>query len=133
MEQASSQGLVGYYTAVQELRAADKSSWHQLGAEIFYTYITISTAEIKVDKDTRKRMESFLLGDIGPDVFYEVQEMVIQTIEEKYYPSFIVTEQYKKLQEAISDDNLDGLLNRFILFTSNFVFQMFFFFSQLFL
>ncbi|XP_058788923.1 sorting nexin-25 [Phymastichus coffea] len=111
LEQVSSQGLVGYYTAVQELRAAEKSSWHQLGAEIFYTYITIPTAEIKVDKDTRKRMESFLLGDIGPDVFYEVQEMVVQTIEEKYYPSFIVTEHYKKLLETISDENLDGLID----------------------
>ncbi|XP_031783553.1 sorting nexin-25 isoform X2 [Nasonia vitripennis] len=107
LETVSSQGLIGYWAAVQELRAADKSSWHQLGAEIFYTYITIPTAEIKVDKETRKRMEGFLLGDKGPDVFYEVQEMVVKTLEEKYYLSFIVSEQYKKLQESMNDEKLD--------------------------
>ena len=108
MEQVSSQGLIGYWTAVEELRAADKSSWHQLGAEIFYTYITIPTAEIKIDKDTRKRMESFLMGDKGPDVLYEVQEMVVKTLEDKYYESFIVSEQYKKVQEVMNDEKLDG-------------------------
>lgn len=56
----------------------------------------------------RKRMESFLLGDTGPDVFYEVQEMVVQTLQEKYYSSFVVSEQYKKLQESMSDEKLDG-------------------------
>ncbi|RZB41741.1 PXA and/or Nexin C domain containing protein, partial [Asbolus verrucosus] len=32
------------------------------GAEIFYTFIRNPTSEIKVDKNTRKRMEAFLLG-----------------------------------------------------------------------
>lgn len=79
-----------------------------MGAEIFYTYIATPTAEIKADKDMKKKMESFLLGDTGPDVFYEVQEMVVQTLQEKYYPSFVVSEQYKKLQESMSDEKLDG-------------------------
>jgi sorting nexin-25 len=93
---------------VQELRITDKSNWHQLGAEIFYTYIAIPTAEIKVDKDVKKKMESFLMGDKGPDVFYDVQEMVVQTLEEKYYPSFIISEQYKKFIESINNEKLDG-------------------------
>ncbi|XP_023246225.1 sorting nexin-25 [Copidosoma floridanum] len=112
LEQVSSQGLVGYWTAVQELRAADKSNWHQLGAEIFYTYIAIPTAEIKVDKEARKRMESFLLGDKGPDVFYEVQDTVVQIMEDKYYPSFIVSKQYKNLQETLTaDETLNASMN----------------------
>ncbi|KAJ8676394.1 hypothetical protein QAD02_012181 [Eretmocerus hayati] len=111
LEQVSSQGLVGYYTAVQELQAADKSSWHQLGTEIFYTYIAIPTAEIKIDKDMKKRMESFLLGDNGPDVFYEVQEMVIQILEDKYYSSFVVSDQYKKLQELMNEGKLDDMMD----------------------
>ncbi|XP_014224561.1 sorting nexin-25-like isoform X1 [Trichogramma pretiosum] len=111
LEQVSSRGLIGYWTAVQELRAVDKSSWHQLGAEIFYTYIAIPTAEIKVDKETMKRMESFLMGDKGPDVFYEVQEMVVNILEEKYYPSFIVSEQYKHLQKSFNEDKTDVSMN----------------------
>ncbi|XP_015608529.1 sorting nexin-25 isoform X2 [Cephus cinctus] len=110
LEQVASQGLIGYWAAVQELRAAERSNWHQLGAEIFYTYIRSPTAEIKVDKNVRKRMESFLLGDKGPDVFYEVQENVVKTLEEKYYPSFLVSEQYKKMQEALLNERADGLM-----------------------
>lgn len=108
LEQVSSQGLIGYWAAVQELRATDKSNWHQLGTEIFYTYIRSPTAEIKVDKNTRKRMESFLLGDKGPDVFYEVQNNVVQTLQEKYYHSFLISEQYKKMQEALLTERADG-------------------------
>lgn len=122
LEQVSSQGLIGYWAAVQELRAADRSSWHQLGTEIFYTYIRSPIAEIKVDKNVRARMESFLLGDKGPEVFYEVQENVVKTLEEKYYASFLNSEQYKKMQEALLNERVDGecckcsLIKRFLLF-----------------
>lgn len=104
LETMASQGLVGYWTAVEELRAAHRSNWHQLGAEIFYTYIRSPSAEIKVDKNTRKRMEAFLLGDKGPEVFYEVQQNVIQTIEEKYYQPFILSKYYTEMIELMSSD-----------------------------
>jgi sorting nexin-25 len=108
LEQVASQGLIGYWAAVQELRAADRSNWHQLGAEIFYTYIRSPTAEIKVDKNIRKRMEAFLLGDMGPAVFYEVQDNVVKTLQEKYYPSFLVSEQYKTMQVALLNERAEG-------------------------
>lgn len=47
---------------MEELRAAQRNHWHQLGAEIFYTFIRNPVSEIKVDKAVRKRMEAFLLG-----------------------------------------------------------------------
>lgn len=50
LENLCSQGLVGYWMAVEELRSSRRSNWHQLGAEIFYTYIRSPSAEIKVDK-----------------------------------------------------------------------------------
>lgn len=50
LETLCSQGLVGFWVAVEELRHSPKSYWHQLGAEIFYTYIRSPSAEIKVDK-----------------------------------------------------------------------------------
>lgn len=62
LETVASQGLIGYWTAVEELRAAPRKNWHQLGAEVFYTFIRNPTAEIKVDKNTRRRIEAFLLG-----------------------------------------------------------------------
>lgn len=110
LEKVSSQDLIGYWAAVQELRAAERSTWHQLGAEIFYTYIRSPTAEIKVDKNVRKRMEAFLMGDTGPDVFYEVQDSVVKTLQEKYYPSFLVSDQYKNMQEALINERAEDLV-----------------------
>nr|XP_022906354.1 sorting nexin-25 isoform X1 [Onthophagus taurus] len=97
LENVASQGLVGYYISVEELKTAQRKSWHQIGAEIFYTFIRHPTAEIKVEKNTKKRMEAFLLGDKGPEVFYEVQQQVVQILEEKYYQPFINSEFYKKM------------------------------------
>jgi hypothetical protein len=48
-------------------------------------------------------MEGFLLGDKGPEVFYEVQEEVIKTLEEKFYPSFLVCDLYQKMQTAMEE------------------------------
>jgi hypothetical protein len=41
---------MGYWSAVEELRQTNRSSWHQLGAEIFYTYINTPSPDIKVGK-----------------------------------------------------------------------------------
>ncbi|XP_052751645.1 sorting nexin-25 [Galleria mellonella] len=111
LETMCSQGLVGFWTAVEELRHSPRSSWHQLGAEIFYTYIRSPSAEIKVDKDTRKRMEAFLLGDKGPEVFYEVQDTVVDTIQEKYYSSFLLSDQYTALMAELATEEANKDLN----------------------
>ncbi|CAG9563554.1 unnamed protein product [Danaus chrysippus] len=104
LETLCSQGLVGFWAAVDELRHSPRSNWHQLGAEIFYTYIRSPSAEVKVDKETRKRMEGFLLGDKGPEVFYEVQDIVVDTIQDKYYHSFLLSDQYKALVAELATE-----------------------------
>ncbi|XP_022114561.2 sorting nexin-25 isoform X3 [Pieris rapae] len=109
LETLCSQGLVGFWSAVEELRHSHRQNWHQLGAEIFYTYIRSPTAEIKVDKETRKRMESFLLGDTGPEVFYEVQDSVVDTIQDKYYHSFLLSDHYSALlAELATEEDKDS-------------------------
>jgi len=50
LEQVGSASLLGYWSAVEELRQTDRSSWHQLGAEIFYTYINTPSPDIRVGK-----------------------------------------------------------------------------------
>nr|CAD7595801.1 unnamed protein product [Timema genevievae] len=111
LEQVGSQPLIGYWGAVEELRISDKSNWHQLGAEIFYTYINTPSPEIKVDKPVLKRMEGFLLGDNGPEVFYEVQEDVVKTLEEKFYPAFLTHELYQKMQSALEETSENNALS----------------------
>ena len=115
LEPLKASSLVGYYTTVEELKHATKSSWHQLGAEIFYAYIRAPNAEIHVDKERRKKMESFLVGDIGPEVFYELQKECLVTLEEKYYQPFLLSEEYSKLKESLShDDYKDITLHTFV-------------------
>ncbi|CAG9859711.1 unnamed protein product [Phyllotreta striolata] len=109
LQTLASHDLVRFWSSVEELRTAQRTNWHQLGAEIFYTFIRNPTSEIKVDKTTKKRMEAFLLGDKGPEVFYEIQNQVVQTIEDKYYQPFLISDYYKEMLIAIdSEENLNG-------------------------
>lgn len=50
LEPLQASGLIGFYTSVEELKHSNKSSYHQLGAEIFYTYIRAPSSPIKIDK-----------------------------------------------------------------------------------
>lgn len=63
LQTLASHDLVRFWIAVEELRNAPRNQWHQLGAEVFYTFIRNPLSEIKVDKTVRKRMEAFLLGE----------------------------------------------------------------------
>ena len=98
------QDLLGFWAAVEELRSSDKKIWHQLATEIFYTYINKPQDPKKVIAITRndlKKIESFLVGDTGPDVFYKIQDTVLNTLKTEHYPSFLVSETcYKMLENA---------------------------------
>lgn len=50
LEPLQANGLIGFYMAVEELKFAPKSSYHQLGSEIFYTYIRAPASPVMVDK-----------------------------------------------------------------------------------
>lgn len=58
-------------------------------------------------------MEAFLLGDKGPEVFYEVQDTVVDTIQEKYYTSFLLSEQYRALVAELATEEANK--GRFLL------------------
>lgn len=109
LEPLKASTLVGFNTSVEELKHSQKSSWHQLGTEIFYTYIRVPLPEINVEKLMRKKMESFLFGDTGPEIFYELQKIVLKTLEEKYYPPFLLSEQYKELKNALTSDDIKDI------------------------
>ena len=58
---------------MEELKESDRTQWHQLATEIFYTYINKPNGAIRIRKSGLKRIEEFLLGDASPFVFYEIQ------------------------------------------------------------
>merc|ERR1712029_270970 len=95
------QDLLGFWTAVEELKEAEKKLWHQLATEIFYTFINKPAKVIQVEKSKLKQIEAFLLGDSNPDIFHVIQSEVTQTLETIYYPAFIISDLcYKMLEDA---------------------------------
>lgn len=44
-------------------------------------------------------------GDKGPEVFYEVQCQVVQTLEDKYYQSFLMSDYYKEMVSAMEKED----------------------------
>ncbi|XP_049529978.1 sorting nexin-25-like [Anopheles darlingi] len=102
--------LVGYYTTVEELRRAPKSAWHQLGAEIFYTYVRAPNSELPLDRGARKRMEAFLVGEGGPDVFYEVQRDCLLLLERKYHQPFLLSEEYARLKNSLTQEDFKEIV-----------------------
>ena len=106
--QDGKQDLLGFWAAVEELRSADRTLWHQLATEIFYAYINKPSPVVLVNRGSLKRIESFLVGDTGPEIFYEIQEQVTEILETKYYPAFLISELCYKMLENMphGHDNL---------------------------
>lgn len=43
-------------------------------------------------------------GDKGPEVFYEIQQNVVQTLDDKYYQSFLISSYYRDMLTAIESE-----------------------------
>ncbi|KAK3892859.1 hypothetical protein Pcinc_003300 [Petrolisthes cinctipes] len=99
--------LISFWSAVQELRHADKRLHHQLATEIFYTYLSPQTPPIKVDKLTLRGVEGFLLGNRGPEVLYEIGEEVERSIEERHYTGFLVSSTYHAMIHQAAVQGID--------------------------
>lgn len=48
LELSGEEAYLAYWAAVEELRNTDKKNWHQIGAEIYYTFIHSPLSLIKV-------------------------------------------------------------------------------------
>ncbi|KAK6621433.1 hypothetical protein RUM44_001240 [Polyplax serrata] len=107
LENGGQESFLAYWTAVEKLRTTKKENWHQVGAEIYYTFINSPTATIKVEKSVRRRIESFLLGNSGPEAFYEVQGNIVQLLKERVYLNFILTDFYTQFVQQYDSLNHD--------------------------
>ena len=97
LEISGSQSLLGFWEAAEELRVSEKDLWHELGTQIFYTYINRPMAALPLDKSYLKRIESFLVGDSGPDVFFDIQENVLTILENDHFEGFSQSEFFANL------------------------------------
>lgn len=48
-------------------------------------------------------MESFLLGNGGPDAFFEVQSQMVANLEAKYWSGFSTSPQYTAMQSSLAE------------------------------
>ena len=48
LEEENQQDLLGFWLGVEELRKAEKTLWHQLATELFYSYINKPNGSIHV-------------------------------------------------------------------------------------
>ncbi|XP_066961778.1 sorting nexin-25-like isoform X2 [Macrobrachium rosenbergii] len=99
--------LLSFWSAVQEIRHSDKKLHHQLGTEIYYTYLSPHPPPVKVDKPTLRGVEAFLLGNRGPEVLYEIGEEVERTLEERHYTGFLVSTTYHAMLHQASLQGVD--------------------------
>ena len=97
LEISGCQSLLGLWGAVEELRLAERDLWHQLATQIFYTYVNRPVAALQLDKSVLRRIESFLVGDSGPDVFFDIQEEALTILENEHYTGFSQSEFFSNM------------------------------------
>ncbi|XP_026872922.2 sorting nexin-25 isoform X2 [Electrophorus electricus] len=116
MERVDKRALIGFWELVETLRSANKSEVPQLVGEIYQNFF-VESREIPVDKALYREIQQTLVGNKGTDVFHKIQNDVYETMKERYYPSFLVSDLYERLMkreeqrsgsQASSEDKDDG-------------------------
>lgn len=49
------------------------------------------------------------MGDVGTEVFFDVQKTVLQTLEDKYYSPFLSSQQYQDLKNELTAEDLTDI------------------------
>lgn len=89
--------LMGFWEAVEDMKSSDKVMWHKLGNDIVQVYIYDQASNVRLQKNTLKGIEEFIIGNKGPDAFFQAQEEIYKQIEDNCYASFIVSNIYHKM------------------------------------
>ncbi|XP_046705554.1 sorting nexin-25 isoform X2 [Silurus meridionalis] len=96
MERVDKRALISFWELVEMLKSANKSEVPQLVGEIYQNFF-VESREIPVEKALYKEIQQTLVGNKGTDVFYKIQSDVYETMKERYYPSFLVSDLYDRL------------------------------------
>ncbi|XP_030047356.1 LOW QUALITY PROTEIN: sorting nexin-25 [Microcaecilia unicolor] len=96
MERIDKSALISFWESVQHLKTANKNEIPQLVSEIYQNFF-VESKEIPVEKPLYKEIQQSLVGNKGIEVFNKIQSDVYETLKDRYYPSFIVSDLYEKL------------------------------------
>ncbi|XP_078534166.1 sorting nexin-25 isoform X2 [Lissotriton helveticus] len=102
MERMDKRALICFWEAVDYLQTANKNEIPQLVGEIYQNYF-VESREIPVEKSLYKEIQQSLVGNKGIEVFNKIQSDVYETLKDRYYPSFIVSDLYEALIKQEED------------------------------
>ncbi|XP_074883532.1 sorting nexin-25 isoform X1 [Buteo buteo] len=95
MERMDKMALIGLWESVEYLKNANKAEIPQLVSEIYQNFF-VESRDIPVEKSLYKEIQQSLVGNKGIEVFYRIQADVYETLKDRYYPSFIVSDLYER-------------------------------------
>lgn len=96
MERVDKRALISFWELVEALKTANKNEVPQIVGEIYQKFF-VESREIPVEKVLLKEIQQSLVGNRGTQVFVRLQEQVAETMRERYYPSFLVSDLYDRL------------------------------------
>ncbi|XP_075053038.1 sorting nexin-25 isoform X2 [Mixophyes fleayi] len=96
MEKIDKRVLISFWESVEYLKNANKSEIPQLVGEIYQNFF-VESKEIQVEKALYKEIQQSLVGNKGIEVFSKIQADVYETLKDRFYPSFIVSDLYEQL------------------------------------
>ncbi|XP_075959319.1 sorting nexin-25 isoform X2 [Anarhichas minor] len=96
MERVDKRALISFWELVETLKTANKNEVPQIVGEIYQKFF-VESREIPVEKFLLKEIQQSLVGNRGTQVFVRLQEQVAETMRERYYPSFLVSDHYDGL------------------------------------
>ncbi|XP_072296149.1 sorting nexin-25 [Eucyclogobius newberryi] len=110
MERVDKRALISFWELVETLKTANKAEVPQIVGEIYQKFF-VEGREIPVEKVLLKEIQQSLVGNRGTQVFTRLQEQVTETMRERYYPSFLVSDLYDKLIRRDDQQNLSQCSN----------------------
>ncbi|EHB03628.1 Sorting nexin-25 [Heterocephalus glaber] len=110
MERMDKKVLISFWESVEHLKNANKNEIPQLVGEIYQIFF-VESKEISVEKSLYKEIQHCLVGNKDIKVFCKIQEDVYETLKDRYYPSFIVSDLYEKLMIKEEDKRDSQLIS----------------------
>ncbi|XP_034503658.1 sorting nexin-25 [Ailuropoda melanoleuca] len=110
MERMDKRALISFWESVEYLKSANKNEIPQLVGEIYQNFF-VESKEISVEKSLYKEIQQCLVGNKGIEVFCKIQGDVYETLKDRYYPSFIVSDLYEKLMIKEEEKHVSQLIS----------------------
>ncbi|KAG5285722.1 hypothetical protein AALO_G00006670 [Alosa alosa] len=96
MARVDKAAVIKFWELVETLKTANKNEVPYLVGEIYQNFF-VESREIPVERALLREIQQALVGDTGTEVFVRLQAEVYESMRERYYPSFLVSDLYESL------------------------------------